>query len=295
MQVGSSREFKAGVPHEDILRACRLVSTERLRETVDAISFPRHIVHNLKANLRVGNWIMNAFDEMNLFPQPQGDCRNIIAKTTSAFHPEVIIGAHYDSVVSSPGADDNASAVAAMLESTLVLRSLFPKIKLWAVAFNGEEEDLLGSKDFVQRLRPKDIDSLREVHILEMVGFTSATQKNPAGLPNFLPPTGDFIGILGNAGAAAGCRNILQSAATYLPDQHAMSLVVPAEAVILAPVLGRSDHRSFWDVLLNAIMWTDTANYHLGSDTSDTLDYEFLTFVTKLMVASVATRFAKLG
>lgn len=68
METGSSREFQAGVLHPGIVRACNAVSTERLRNTVSAISYPRHIVHDARANLRrrAGNWILKAFEEIGL-------------------------------------------------------------------------------------------------------------------------------------------------------------------------------------------------------------------------------------
>lgn len=180
-----------------------------------------------------------------------------------------------------------------------MLYGCFPDIPLWAIAFNGEEEDLLGSRIFAKRVSKEFKNSLVEAHILEMVGFTAAKQTTPSGLPSVFPETGDFIGLLSNDGPTKGCRSVLQNCATYFPDRQAVGLIVPPQVVTQIPVLGRSDHRSFWEESMNAIMWTDTAefrnpHYHQESDTPDTLDYEFLTFVTQLLVASIASRFAKL-
>lgn len=297
MELGYSRNVKASAISPAIVQACEAVSTKRLKRYVKAISSPRHIVRESASNLETSNWILNYFADFGLRSHFQGAARNIVGNSAVG-NPKVIIGAHYDSVANCPGADDNASAVAAMLEATHVLTTLFPGIPLWAVAFNGEEEDLLGSKEFVKSLSPRIKSSLQEAHVLEMVGFTALTQKTPNGLPSIFPDTGDFIGILGNTGAANACTDILQSSATYLAEHyHACSLIVPPEAVIAAPVLGRSDHRSFWEGGIDAIMWTDTAefrnpHYHQQSDTPETLDYEFLAYVVRLLVATIATRFA---
>lgn len=90
MEIGYSREFKAGQTHPEILRACEAVSRERLEETVSAISYPRHIVRESSANLRAGNWILEHFEEIGLRSQPQGNCRNIIGKCQNAHLPRVI-------------------------------------------------------------------------------------------------------------------------------------------------------------------------------------------------------------
>ncbi len=212
---------------------------------------------------------------------------------TSAYY---IIGAHYDTVPLTPGADDNASAVAVMLELArrLSVTQLPAPVRL--VAFTLEESPTFstrhqGSRVFA-RERKKVGDRILGALVLEMVGYTCPRQHYPlvlrwAGYPS----QGNFIGIVGNwrsrrfgRAALKGFRNNER-----LP---VVSLFVPLNGWIL-PATRLSDHASFWDAGWPALMITDTAffrnaNYHLPSDTIDTLDFEFMTELVNSLELALA-------
>jgi Zn-dependent M28 family amino/carboxypeptidase len=195
-----------------------------------------------------------------------------------------VVGAHYDTVPATPGADDNASAVAVMLELARRVSKAQLKVPIQFVAFTLEEPPAhltrhQGSRVFVKQSRESGHRVLGAL-ILEMVGYTSPRQHYPfmGRWPGY-PATGDFIGIIGNwrsrrfgTAVLRGCRNN-----THLPVE---SLFVPLDGWIL-PSTRLSDHASFWDAGWPALMVTDTAffrnpNYHLPSDTIDTLDFAFM-------------------
>jgi hypothetical protein len=210
----------------------------------------------------------------------------------------LLVGAHYDSVPGTPGADDNASAVAALLECARVISAAAPELPVCYVAFNREEDGLIGSADFVGGYLPSSPHRIAAAHILEMVGYCSrepGSQQVPQGLPIQVPSVGDFIGVLGNGSSGAIVDESVACARTYTPDLPAIGLKVMFGAERLLPVLSRSDHDPFWRAGIPAVMWTDTAefrnpHYHAATDTPDTLDYGFLTRVTQMLAACLLAR-----
>jgi Zn-dependent M28 family amino/carboxypeptidase len=201
--------------------------------------------------------------------------------------PLVVVGAHYDSLPETPGADDNASAVAALLELATSLRPQ-PTPTGWTArlqlaAYDQEEYGLLGSNHHSGRLA----GPVRGMLSLEMLGFTDPRpggQRLPKALEGLYPDVGDFIGVVGNTASARLTQQVAQALdrVAGLPVQ---SLVVPGDGSAL-PDSRRSDHASFWDRGLAAVMVTDTSflrnpHYHRASDTPDTLDYLFLARVAE--------------
>jgi Zn-dependent M28 family amino/carboxypeptidase len=224
---------------------------------------------------------------------PEGTpCTNLIARMLpeNTAHPLVIIGAHYDTVPDTPGADDNASAVAALLE---LARWLGPRLatapaltgRIQLVAYDLEEYGYVGSSIHSGELT-KAGTPVRGMISLEMLGYTDqrpGSQRLPPTLTGLYPDVANFIGVCGNetsrslAEAVAGSMKGIAG----LPVE---SLVVPGCGETLAPVR-LSDHCSFWDRGYQALMITDTSfmrnpHYHMASDTPDTLDYPFLAKVT---------------
>ncbi len=195
-----------------------------------------------------------------------------------------IVGAHYDTVIGTPGADDNASAVAVMLELARRTASRPPTVPLRFVAFTLEEPPAFatrhqGSRVFVRRLVEAG-GRVAGAIILEMVGFTAPQQ----GYPVFLqwagyPKTGDFIGVIGNRSSRAFGKQVLDGMRSN-PDLPVESLFVWFNGWLLRDTR-LSDHASFWDRGLPALMVTDTAyfrnhNYHGPGDRAGTLDYDFM-------------------
>lgn len=218
---------------------------------------------------------------------------------------KILIGAHYDSVAGSPGADDNGSAVATALEIARVFANHSTHKTLQIVFFDQEEQQpagggLLGSNAFVNDAA--NLDGLDSAVILEMVGYACyepGCQTYPPGLEQQnLPTQGDFISVIGNSDApdllAIFATNI-ENAPT--PDStsefKALTLAVPVGVSSSSmPDLFRSDHVPFWLKGISAVMVSDTANfrnpnYHQPSDTLESLDLVFLEQTAQYVVNCV--------
>ena len=224
---------------------------------------------------------------------------NILAVKAPAGRPAkerqapLLIGAHYDTVMASPGADDNASALAVLLEVADQLRYTVVTRPVWLAAFCLEEQGLLGSRAFALHLKQAG-QPLYGAIVLECVGYVSheaGSQGTPPGVPITVPTVGNFLGIIGNEASRdliAAVERSARSAATAMPT---LALAVPGRGEAL-PDVRRSDHAAFWDEGYPAVMLTDTANfrnphYHLPSDTLDTLDLGFIEAVSRTVAASV--------
>lgn len=276
--------LKSGANGEDTLPP--VVEPARLREWVEAIAKPRHAGAQAGVNRETAEWIAMEFASLGYAVSLDGSHRNVVAIRKNAPRALTLVGAHYDSVWGSPGADDNASGVAVMLACAARVTS--PAVAF--VAFNGEEDGLLGSTDFVPRWK----DRVKIAHVLEMVGYASSkrgSQRRPPGLPVPMPDTADFLGILANRDSNGELERILAKAGA-MPELPVIGLKTFLGIEKVIPVLLRSDHAPFWNAGLPALMWTDTAefrnpNYHKLSDTPATLDYTFMARVAALLAASV--------
>lgn len=218
-------------------------------------------------------------------------CSNVLTDPVPAEAelPLVIVGAHYDSIPESPGADDNASAVAALLELARWIRPRLDagpcQARLQLAAYDLEEYGLLGSGRHSWLLHQAKA-SVRGMIALEMLGFTDhrpGSQLLPVALRGLYPDVGNFIGVVGNE-ASAGLLHAVTASMKSVPDLLVEFIAVPGDGRLLAETR-LSDHSSFWDRGYQALMITDTSffrnrHYHKTSDTPQTLDYEFLAKVT---------------
>lgn len=272
----------------------RQVSTSRLREHVESIAFSRHYEADRRANVRARDILLSDLKALGYKPSLQGNFDNIVA-TSGNFEgrPVMILGAHYDSVPGTPGADDNGSAVSVCLECARLLRAV-PTDPIMFVFFNREEDGLLGSQEFVAEIIEQNKLLVKESHIFEMVGYctrVAGSQRMPPGLPNFAAPdVGDFIGLLANRQSNAIAEELLKLAATYIPETPVAALKVHLGIERYFGHLQRSDHAPFWQAGVPSIMWTDTSefrnpHYHQESDTPETLDFDFVAQVTRLAIA----------
>ncbi len=230
-----------------------------------------------------------------------GTYYNVVAtrhdRITSGRFPPLVIGAHYDTVPGSPGADDNASALAVLLETAeaLVGASLIRPLRF--VAFCLEEQGLLGSSAYVAMLRRQQ-EALAGAIILECVGYAQleeGTQRVPSGVPVVVPTVGNFLAVVGNEASKGLTRAVEQTMRAYVPM---VQLVVPGQGEIL-PDTRRSDHVAFWEQGFSAVMLTDTANfrnphYHQSSDTLETLNLDFMSQIAN-GVAATAIQLAGIG
>jgi Zn-dependent M28 family amino/carboxypeptidase len=262
------------------------------------LAFPRHYDAEHRANIRARDLLVKSLQTMGYAPVLQGAYDNIVVTSGSAADGRyLLLGAHYDSVPGTPGADDNGSAVAVCLECARLLKENDIGSTL-IVLFNREEDGLLGSRDFVAELPARPDRAVDETHIFEMVGFCTrapGSQRMPPGLPAKAPDVGDFLALLANRGSHAVAENVLALAASYLPECPVLALKIYLGMERLFGHLQRSDHSPFWEAGIPAVMWTDTAefrnpHYHRASDTPATLDYDFVAQVAKLALARAASR-----
>lgn len=209
--------------------------------------------------------------------------RNLEVQIPGAKSPEknLIIGAHYDTFGDTPGADDNASGVAGLLELAASLKDSKPDQTIRLVFFVNEEPPYfqtnnMGSVVYAKQLHDQNVNVTAMV-ALETIGYYSdaeGSQQYPSGLGVLYPNAGNFIGFVGNVGSRSLVRKAIRAfrASTDFPSQG-----VAAPSGLTG--VSWSDHWSFWQQGYKAIMVTDTApfrnrNYHLAADTPEKLDYD---------------------
>jgi Zn-dependent M28 family amino/carboxypeptidase len=298
MRVVRSDKRKPKKTDASVADALRCVSQDNLRKYVEMLAFPRHYVAEREANTRARNFLVSLLKTFGYAPVLQGTYHNIVATSGEADEgPFLLLGAHYDSVPGSPGADDNASALAVCLECARIVKE--HDIGSTMIAFfNREEDGLIGSREFVAHLASQPSWAVAEAHVFEMVGFCThapGSQRLPAKLPIAGWDVGNFLALLANRRSNAVAENLVSLAATYLPQFPVAALKMYFGMENYFADLLRSDHAPFWEAGVAAIMWTDSSefrnpHYHRASDTPDTLDYSFLAHVTKLALARAVSR-----
>jgi hypothetical protein len=200
--------------------------------------------------------------------------RNVIAR----FGPEegalLVIGAHYDAFSALPGADDNASGNAGLLEIARLLGHSAPSTPIVLVAYANEEPPFFGSDEMGSAVHANSIMQTEFIGMisLEMIGYYTATQPWPNVTFELLYPSrGDFIAVGGGWRDRALTRHV-KRAISGAGRIEAYSFTGPRQT------LDASDHRNYWSRGWPAVLVTDTAylrnpNYHTRNDTADTLDY----------------------
>jgi hypothetical protein len=299
MLVSQAKNRRPGTTDASIQDALGAVSTTRLHAFVDMLAFPRHFVAERKANVRARDLLLQSLRTIGYTPLLQGAYDNIVVTSSGPEEgPYLLLGAHYDSVPGTPGADDNASAVAVCLECARLLKE-HDIGSTMIVFFNREEDGLLGSTEFVAHLAAQAAWVVHEAHVFEMVGFcnrAAGSQRMPPGLPSVAAPSvGDFLALIANRRSNAIAESLLQLAASYLPQSSVLALKIYLGLERFFGDLHRSDHAPFWKADIPSLMWTDTSefrnpHYHLPSDTPATLDYDFVAQVAKLALARAITR-----
>jgi hypothetical protein len=216
---------------------------------------------------------------------------NIIISIPGTKYPDetVIIGAHYDTVYGTPGADDNASAVAVLLEMCRALKNFSPGRTLKLIFFFLEEPPVfrtehMGSYVYAKEAKARN-ENITSMICLEMVGYYTdkkGGQTFPLPLMNMMySTTPDFIAVVGNLRS----RNLIDK----VKNSFITASRIPVEtltSVSFVPGVDLSDHRSFWKMGYPAVMITDTAfyrnpNYHTENDTIDTLDFTTMSDLLK--------------
>lgn len=216
-------------------------------------------------------------------------CLNLEVEATGSDRDRsmLVVGAHYDTVSGSPGADDNASGVAALLEIARLLRTTRLRSTVRCVAFVNEEAPFfatpqMGSQVYARAARARS-ERIALMLSLEMLGFYSSrlhSQRYPPLLRHFYPDRGNFIAFVSNLRSSLVLRRLVKSFQA-VSDFPSAQLVSP-ESV---PGVAWSDQFSFWQAGYRAVMVTDTAfyryiHYHSPSDTVEKLDFASMARVT---------------
>jgi Zn-dependent M28 family amino/carboxypeptidase len=283
--------------------AAPTINSERLLADLEVLSFERYddfarqqARDYILQELQAAGWTaqLQAFtagaDGVNIYAERLGTDPNAGA---------ILLGAHYDTVEFSPGADDNATAVATLLEAARLLGQMPTARTLQIVFFDLEERGLLGSQAFVKTVQK---EALQGAVVLDMVGYAceeAGCQTYPSMLP-IRPPTnrGNFIAALGDQGHPELLEAFTQSSPSssqsnsFVDLPTVLTLSIPTFGG-LAPDLVRSDHAPFWSRGIGAVLITDTANfrnphYHQPSDTIETLTLPFFNGAAQVIINAVA-------
>jgi Zn-dependent M28 family amino/carboxypeptidase len=277
------------------------VDRTRLKEDLHRLVGERHPLSTPIRLQEAEAYLHRQFSEAGLIVTKQpfhalgGTYQNVIGTAlpdTQPFQsaPPLIIAAHFDTVQGCPGADDNASALAVMLHVARQVRGKRLARPIRFIAFNLEEENLLGSSAYTSLLK-KNREALHGAIVLECVGYASHqqnSQKTPPGVPIAVPTTGNFLAVVGNERSQALTGAVAKAMKSHLPI---VPLVVPGNGEKL-PDTRRSDHASFWEHGFPAVMLTDTADfrnphYHRPTDTLETLNLDFIASVAEGLMAAV--------
>jgi Zn-dependent M28 family amino/carboxypeptidase len=275
--------------------ATSAVRQERLLAHLEMLARPRHARWDALGLLAVRAYIRDRLGalgpvEEHRFRSGIDDGTNLILRLPgrqSGLAP-LLVAAHYDGPLNSPGADDNATGVAALLELAKRWVHQPPRRPVWLVAFDQEEWGMLGSAALAEELRAAG-QRLKLMVSLEMLGYTAPQQRYPiAAMRALYGERGDFIAVVGNTATAALLPGLARRMGRHVPTRV---LPVPSRGRAL-PDVRLSDHSPFWDVGYDALLITDTSflrnpNYHLPSDTIDSLDLPFLAAVTEAVAAGL--------
>ena len=271
-------------------------ATQHLENHLLAILEERNPFTTLDRLHKTGRYITAHFESLSLPVQEEKvlfegtESVNVLGLKEGKSRPDevFILAAHYDTVEGTPGADDNGSAVAALLEIARCLEPVPLDASLLYAAFTLEEYGFIGSRHFIAQAENRNKHWLGMIS-LEMVGFCSR-QPGSQSYPPYVdasryPDTGDFIAVVGNEPSAQLTLSVAENIKRTVPGLGVESLIVPGRGDDFTEVR-LSDHSPFWEHGTPAVMLTDTAffrnpNYHQSTDTFDTLDLEFIRDVSK--------------
>ncbi len=274
------------------------ISVENLKETVRVLSGitpSRNYLHPPSLD-KSAAYISHKLSEYGLKPEEQEFIANgrryvnIMASAGPREGSRIVVGAHYDVCGDQPGADDNASGVAGLLEIARFAKEHESALKyrVDVVAYALEEPPFFGTENMGSYVHAESLHrsnvKVRGMICLEMIGYftdTKHSQSYPLGLLGlFYPDTGNFIGVVGNWGS----WGLVSQVAKNLGKSSTPVETLRAPAFVTG--FDFSDHRNYWKFGYDAVMVTDTAffrnrNYHERSDTMDTLSFPKMREVVK--------------
>jgi Zn-dependent M28 family amino/carboxypeptidase len=279
--IGHSRKL-----HRHVKQLTVEIGSRSIYEAAKLEAAKKYIVYCLKA--------FGYVPTLQTYTYNKKQYSNVIASIKGAKLPDesVVIGAHYDTVYGTPGADDNASAVAVLLEIARALKGSSPDRTLKLVFFVSEEAPVfrsehMGSYVYAKEARANN-ENIKSMISLEMLGYYTNEkdgQTFPFPMMSLIyPSTPNFIAVVGNLSS----RNLVRKVKNSLRAGSLMP-VETLTAFSFVPGVDLSDHRSFWKMGYPAVMITDTAfyrnpNYHTETDTIDTLDFDRMSAVLKGLI-----------
>lgn len=275
------------------------VSPQQLRRNLAAVVGERSPFSGQRRLAGVESFIEKELESYGLevqsdyFSYRGAKFRNIVGRSVPRRGASlVVVGAHCDSVTDTPGADDNASGIAVLLEAARLLSRASLRSQVLFCAFNLEELNMVGSSHFARELKAART-KVSAMISFEMVGYTDprpGSQKYPTGLSWLYPDRGDFIGLIGNWNSGSLLRRFAREM-RRVPSLPVETLSVPGNGAFI-PAVRLSDHSPFWDEGYPALMITDTAffrnpHYHRPTDKLETLNIDFMAKVCEGIVRGV--------
>ena len=284
-----------------LLQGNRSIQVNKIRlyndvKKLTAISPPRNY-YNINSLNKASDYIIKEFKKLSCkvsvqkFNIENNEYKNVIASFNEKAKKRIIIGAHYDVCGNQPGADDNASGVAGLLELARMMDKYKPELKyrIDFAAYSLEEPpffgtDMMGSAVHAQSLHKNKAD-IKIMICLEMIGYFTEEEKSqeyPTILMKpFYPDKGNFIGLVGRTGRSRQLKKLKKHMKEGI-NIDVETLSAPS----FLPGIDFSDHRNFWKYGYNAVMVTDTSfyrnkNYHEPTDTIDTLDFDKMSEVVR--------------
>lgn len=277
----------------------RQAEAASLREYVERLAGPLSPRDGYEDSLTpVAEYIFNELSRFGeptyqRFPLGIEQFRNVELVLPGKSAETIIIGAHYDAFNGLPGADDNASGVAGLLELARLAASEELPVTLLFVAYALEEPPNFATPNMGSAWHARAMSKRLPVPFLminlEMIGYfcdEPKCQKFPMPLMgSFFPDTGNFIAVIGRGKERGALRTFRKAFRDHTQ--------LPVETLSLpAPGKDLSDHRNYWRTGMPAVMVTDTAfqrnpNYHTPTDTPDTLDYKRMAMVVDGVLAAI--------
>jgi Zn-dependent M28 family amino/carboxypeptidase len=276
------------------------VSLDRLKSHVTSLYFVRHPDSNPKGLEKARNYIWNQMMESGCYMLDQSwrsgklVFHNVVGEKAAGFHipPTLVVVAHYDTVDKSPGAGDNASGVAVMLEASRLIGSSGIPVRVFFAAVSmkepWQESSLRGSQALVANLRSRGIPVSAAI-CLDSVGVAGQMkQSTPEGLTASLPAKGDFLAVVGCETTKALADAFSASCKASVASLSTFPVILPGKGET-SPEGLKGDQTTFWANGYQALLLTDTgasrySNYHAPSDAPDRLNYAFMADVCRGVV-----------
>ncbi len=267
-----------------------------------AIEIGERNIHNPGSLNRTADYILEQFKssgmaaELDRFEFQKTEFVNVVCRLPGTIRPEetIVVGAHYDSVPGSPGANDNGTGVAALLNIAELMRDCPVEKSIHFIAFVNEESpyfagDGMGSLHYARQCRARN-DKISAMFSLETMGYYSGepgSQSYPPGVSGY-PDQGDFIGFVSNLTSSSLLRESTEIFANH--SNFPFQAIAAPESVAGVSL---SDHMCFWQMNYPAIMITDTApfrypHYHTPQDLPDKINLPMFTELVKNLAKTFA-------